>query len=61
MQLVSSIAKESKKKKKMGAKKLNKDTFVNVGLNLIDKKIKKENSSISGSGITLRNNEIKDL
>ena len=45
----------------MGAKKLNKDTFVNVGLNLIDKKIKKENSSISGSGITLRNNQIKDL
>ena len=58
MPLVSSIAKESKK---MGAKKLNKDTFVNARLNLIDKKFKKGNSSISGSGITLRNNEIKYL
>ena len=45
----------------MGAKKLNKGTFVNARLNLIDKKIKKGNSSISGSGTTLRNNEIKYL
>ena len=52
--LVSSTAKESKN---MGAKKLNKDIFVNVGLNIIGKKFKKKNSSISGSGITLRNNK----
>ena len=44
MSLVSSIAKESKN---MGDKKINKDTFVDAGLNLIGKKIRKEISSIS--------------
>ena len=58
MLLVSSISKESKN---MGAKKLNRDTFVDAGLNLIGKKIKKGISSITGSGITLTNNEIKGI
>ena len=56
MALVSSIAKESKN---MGAKKLNKDIFVDAGLNLISKKIKKRISPITGSGMTLTSNEIK--
>ena len=43
----------------MGATLLNKDTFVDAGLNLIGKKIKKGISSITGSDITLTNNEIK--
>ena len=58
MSLVSSIAKESKN---LGAKKLNKDTFVDAGLNLIDKKIKKGISSIADSGVTLTNNKMKDI
>ena len=56
MPLVSSIAKESKD---MGATLLNKDTFVDAVLNLIGKKIKKWISSITGSDITLTNNEVK--
>ena len=56
MSLVSSIAKESKN---MGAKKINEDTFVDAGLNLIGKKIRKEISSTTG--ITLTNNEMQDI
>ena len=58
MSLVCSVAKESKN---MGARKLNKDTFVDAGPNLIGKKVKKEISSITCLGITLTNNEIKDI
>ena len=36
----------------------NKGTFVNAGLTFLGKKIQKK---IYGSGITLRNNEIKDI
>ena len=39
----------------------NKDVFVDAGLSLLGKKIKKGISSIKGSGITLTNNEIKDI
>ena len=45
----------------MGAEHSNKFTFVDEGLNLIIKKIKNRFSSITGSGITLTNNEIKDI
>ena len=48
----------SKSKKGLRTKKLNKDNLVNAGLNLIGQKIKKRISSITGSGITLKNNEI---
>ena len=58
MSSVSSIAKESKN---MGAEHSNKFTFVGEGRNLISKKIKKRFSSITGSEITLANNEIKDI
>ena len=47
---------------------MNKDTkeidnklFLDIGLNAIGKKIKSEISSITGSGITLTNNLIKDI
>ena len=49
--LTKSVAKESEN---MG----NKGTFVNAGLTFPGKKIQKK---IYGSGITLRNNEIKDI
>ena len=49
--LTKSVAKESEN---MG----NKGTFVNAGLTFLGKKIQKK---IYGSGITLRNNEIKDI
>ena len=39
----------------------NKDVFVDAGLSLLGKKIKKGISSIKGAGITLTNNEIKDI
>ena len=55
--LLSSIAKQSKH---MGTKKLNKGTIVDEELKIIDKKIKKGISSLTGSGITLTNNKIKD-
>ena len=45
----------------MGAKKLSKNTFVDSVLNLIGKKIKKAFLSIAGLGITLTNNEIKEV
>ena len=54
--LVDSVEKESKN---MGAKKLNKDTFLDARRNIIGKEIKKAISSITGSRITLTNNEIK--
>ena len=47
--LANSIAKESKD---MGAKKINNDIFVDAGLSLLGKKIKKGISAIMGSGIT---------
>ena len=56
--LVNSIAKELKN---MGTKKSNKDIFVDEVFNVIGKNIKKVILSISGSGITLTNNEIKDI
>ena len=40
---------------------MNKDILVDSGLNIIGKKIKKGISSITRSGITLKNNEIKDI
>ena len=56
--LSDSIAKESKN---MGAKKINNDILVDIGLNLLGKKTKKGISSVKGSRITLTNNEIKDI
>ena len=41
--------------------KINNDTLVDAGVNLLGKKIKKGISSITGSGISLTNNEIKDI
>ena len=45
----------------MGAKKINNDITVDAGLNLLGKNIKKGISSITDSGLTLTNNEIKDI
>ena len=45
--------------KNAGTKKLKGDIPVYAGLNMIGKKIKKGISSIMGSGITLKNNDIK--
>ena len=45
----------------MSTKKSNKDIFVDEVFNVIGKNIKKVILSISGSGITLTNNEIKDI
>ena len=42
-------------------KELNKDILIDTGLSIIGKKIKKVISPITGSGITLTNNEIKDI
>ena len=50
-----------KKLKNTGTKKINKDILVDAELNIIGKKIKKGISSITGSGITLTKNEIKDI
>ena len=50
-----------KELKNTGIKKLNDELLVNIGLNIICKKIKRQTSSITGSGITLRNNQIKDI
>ena len=55
---MNSVAKELKN---MDTKKLNKDIFVDEVFNVIGKNIKKVILSISGSGITLTNNEIKDI
>ena len=54
--LVNSIAKESKK---TGAKKLNKDVFVDARLRIISQKIEKKISSITSSGISLTDIEMK--
>ena len=43
----------------MGAKNLNKNIFVEAGLNFIGKKIKNGISTITCSVITLTNNKIK--
>ena len=48
-----------KELKNAGSKGLNNDLIVDAGLNIISKKIKKGISSITGSGITLANNEMK--
>ena len=56
--IVNSYVKELKN---TDTKKINSDILEDTGLNIISKKIKKEISSITGSGITLRNNEIKDI
>ena len=45
--------------KNMGGKKLNEYDLVDAGLNLLGNKIKKGVLTITGSGITLTNNEIK--
>ena len=50
-----------KELKNTGIKKLNDELLVNTGLNIICKKIKRQTSSITGSGIILRNNQIKDI
>ena len=42
-------------------KKVNNEILVDTGLNIIGEKIKKGISSITGSRITLTNNEIKDI
>ena len=42
-------------------KKLNSNVLIHTRLNMIGKKIKKGISSVTGSGITLANNEIKDV
>ena len=55
MSLVESYIQELAK---IGFKK---DDAVDAGLSLLSKKIKKEILSIVGSGITLTNNEIKDI
>ena len=55
--LTNSYAKELKN---TGSKKLDENTLVDAGLSLLGKKIFK-NSSFTGSGITLTNDEIKDI
>ena len=42
-------------------KKLNSNVLIHTRLNMIGKKIKKGISSVTGSGIALVNNEIKDV
>ena len=60
--LANSIKNSFKKElKNAGTKKLNDDTLVDAGLNITGKEVKKGISSIKGSGITLTNNEIKDI
>ena len=56
--IINSVVKELKN---TGTKKLNKDILVDAGLNIIGKKIKKGISLITGAGITLTNNKIKDI
>ena len=50
-----------KRIKEYRGQKIGKNTFVDAGLSLLGKKIKKGTSSITTSGITLINNEIKDI
>ena len=54
-----------KRSKNIGAKNINNDVLVDSGLCLLDKKIKikklKLTSSVTGTGITLTNNEMKDI
>ena len=42
-------------------KELNNNLLVDTGINIVDKKIRKEISSITGSRITLTHNEVKDI
>ena len=55
---ITSFVKEFKD---TSAKKINKDTFVNAGLNIISKKTKKGILSFTGSGIITTNSKIKDI
>ena len=55
---ITSFVKEFKD---ASAKKINKDTFVNAGLNIISKKTKKGILSFTGSGIITTNSKIKDI
>ena len=55
---ITSFVKEFKD---TSAKKINKDTFVNAGLNIISKKTKKGILSFTGSGIIITNSKIKDI
>ena len=55
---ITSFVKEFKD---ASAKKINKDTFVNAGLNIISKKTKKGILSFTGSGIIITNSKIKDI
>ena len=50
-----------KRIKEYRRQKIDKNTFVDAGLSSLGKKIKKGTSSITTSGITLINNEIKDI
>ena len=54
----NSFAKELKNKDPKG---IDSKLFLDTGLNIIGKKIKKGISSITGLGITLTNNEIKNI
>ena len=56
--IVNSYVKELKN---ADNKKVNNEILVDTGLNIIGEKIKKGISSITGSRITLTNNEIKDI
>ena len=47
--------------KNMSGKKLNDYDLIDGGLSLLDKNIKKGISTMTSSGITLTNNEIKDI
>ena len=57
-QITNSFIKELKN---AGTKKLNNDILVDAGLDTVGKKIKIGISTITGSAITLTNNEIKDI
>ena len=60
--IINSVANSFKKElQNAGPKELNSNLLVDAGLNIIGKIIKKEISSIIGSGITLTNNETKDI
>ena len=55
--LANSFAKELKI---TGTEKLSNDILVDAGINIIGEKIKNRISSVTGSGITLTNYEVKD-
>ena len=60
--MINSLANAyGKESNNTGHKEINTNLLVDTGYNIIDEKIKKGISSITGSGITLTNNEIKDI